>query len=448
MSKVLIINSPLFRYTNPLYDEDSLPPIGLGHIATILKERILDVELIDAVAENIPLEDLLKIITAKHPFIVATNIFTTNYELVKDLIESIKNRPINFIIGGISTKDLYKDICKWSVDTKIDIVFGDGEYITYDLIMNKVKETPIFQTNNRRVFKIDKNSQYFVKNLAKVPLNRFFFKNEPIKNCFGFNEAHIVTSRNCIYNCAFCSAARSSNRDFPIREKSKNNIIKEIRYIKSIYPEVESIRVLDDLFLKTKHTLEKAIEIFSNFKFYWRSMAHVKTFEGISLDTLYKLRDSGCIELFIGVESGSPQILTRIHKTSSIDIIKENLVNIMRAGINIKGYFIYGFPDETEDDFKRTYDLAYYLKEQSLKYGSNFRTSVFQFRPYHGTELYHDIELKLLKEGVSTISSIEPNPKLSKLIGRSQFNFYGGNYSKADIETVHKYIYFTTNLNT
>lgn len=33
---VLIINSPLFRYKVKGYDEDSLPPLGLGYIATDL----------------------------------------------------------------------------------------------------------------------------------------------------------------------------------------------------------------------------------------------------------------------------------------------------------------------------------------------------------------------------------------------------------------------------
>ena len=35
-----------------------------------------------------------------------------------------------------------------------------------------------------------------------------------------------------------------------------------------------------------------------------------------------------------------------------------------------------------------TYNLALELKEDSIKYDVNFRTSVFHFRPYHGTEIY------------------------------------------------------------
>jgi anaerobic magnesium-protoporphyrin IX monomethyl ester cyclase len=160
---------------------------------------------------------------------------------------------------------------------------------------------------------------------------------------------------------------------------------------------------------------------------------------------LTKLKDSGCSELFIGIESGSPDILKRIHKTNDVDVIKKNLSNCLQAGIAIKGYFIFGFPEETEADFIKTYELACYLKDISIKYNTRFRTSVFQFRPYHGTELYHDIELKY--GSVSNVTNVAPNKTLSELVGRLQFNFHSGNYSNESVEVVHKYIYLTTNLN-
>lgn len=41
--------------------------------------------------------------------------------------------------------------------------------------------------------------------------------------------------------------------------------------------------------------------------------------------------------------------------------------------------------------FSKTYELASKIKEISLKTPGTFRTSVFQFRPYHGTQLYNEI---------------------------------------------------------
>jgi anaerobic magnesium-protoporphyrin IX monomethyl ester cyclase len=441
--KVIIINSPLFKEKSTLYDEDSLPPIGLGYIATILQNDSIDVKLIDAVHQRIPLIDLIDSVNSVKPDFIATNIFTTNYELVKEFAESI-NFNTHFIIGGLSTKQLHKEIIKWSTPNSIDIVTGDGELITLDIVKNQLQEAPILVEGNRRVFLVDGKSRYEVKDISLVPLDRSFFLNEPVVHPLGFIEANIVTSRGCIYNCAFCAAARTLNKDYSVREKSEQSIVDELNEIVAKYPTVNSVRVLDDLFLKTNATVQKAVNVFSKFSLQWRSMAHVMTFNNVDAGLMNDLKKSGCYELFIGIESGSPKILGEIKKTKNVDTILSNLSKIFEAGINMKGYFIYGFPDETKEDMEMTFQLAVKLKQTSILNGVTFRTSVFQYRPYHGTQIYHDLEIK---GNNLLVQPVQPNQGLSELVGRLQFNFHSGNYSKVEDMVLHDYIYRTINLN-
>ena len=42
--KVLIVNTPLFQKHSESYDEDSLPPYGLGYIATNLQNNNINVK--------------------------------------------------------------------------------------------------------------------------------------------------------------------------------------------------------------------------------------------------------------------------------------------------------------------------------------------------------------------------------------------------------------------
>lgn len=441
--EIVILNSPLFRDRNPLYDEDSLPPLGLGYIATALECRGHVVHLIDAVAERIPLEELVEQLRAKKPAVVASNVFTTNYNLVHELFEALDFKT-HILIGGLATKGLYDQILNWRTPNQVDVVFGDGELIASAVIEGTMTEAPIKENGNKRAFQVDKQSEYYVKDISPLPLSRKYFVNEPVNHPFGFVEANIIASRGCIYNCSFCAAASSVNRELGVRERSAESLCKELEEIAVNYPTVTSIRVLDDLFLKHASYVPKAAEVFSKFRFSWRGMAHVQTFQGVSDEQLHALKRSGCSELFIGIESGSPTILRAIHKTHDIGKIEQNLGNVLRAGINLKGYFIYGFPDETADDMEATYRLAERLMNAAAKTEARFRTSVFQYRPYHGTEIFHDLE----RAGIATqVMSVEPDPALSAMVGRLQFNFHSGNYSSTTDELVRDYIYRTIDLN-
>ncbi len=443
---LLLVNSPLFREFNPRYDEDSLPPLGLGYIATMVSKAGFSVALVDAVADKIPFNSLIKEVEERKPENIAINIFTTNLNLVKEFVESVATPRRRVIIGGLSTRTLYEEIFSWVCDGNIDVVSGDGELIVPDILNGKEKQKPDKVQNNFRYFKVDTSSPYFCMDLSALSLDRSYFSNEPIIHPKGFIEANIVASRGCIYNCAFCAAARSLNKDLIIWERSTQSLIAELNEIQNSFPDVNSIRVLDDLFLKGPGCIENAIEVFSKSDLSWRSMAHVMTFNKVSSERLVTLRNSGCRELFTGIESGSPRVLKSIHKTHDVERIKLNLFRVIEAGIPVKGYFIYGFPGETVEDFEKTFVLASELKNAAENFGIGFRTSVFQFRPYHGTEIFHT----LVSQGVnvSDIVQMEGNQELSSLIGRIQFNFHSGNYAAEPIEIVQEYIHKTANLST
>ena len=440
MLDVLVINSPLFRNKIDGYDEDSLPPLGLGYIATNLQDNGFVVELLDAVEGNITLKELLKIIRKKRPRYIALNVFTTNLHLVRELVESI-NSGIRFIIGGLATKNLYKTILGWNSLCPIDIVIGEGDFVVSAIIQKKPLDI-IYELDHNRVIAVPASSAHFPHNISNIPLDRSFFVNQPLHHELGFNEVSIITSRGCMYNCAFCSAARSLNKETPIRERDVKSVADEIRMLCNLYQDIDSIRVLDDLFLRNAQSVERAIGMFQPASVSWRAMAHVLSFNRLNSAELLKLKRSGCKEIFIGIESGSPRILKKIHKTSDVSLIKRTIEQLFCSGINVKGYFIFGFESETIEDMKKTYDLALWLKESAAKNHVNFRTSVFQFRPYHGTELYKDLILK-----GKVIDEISYHKSLSYNIERKQFNFTSGNFSEASDEDLEKIIVLTNGLN-
>ena len=439
MKKFLLLNSPIF-WDSIKEKEQYLSPLGLGYIATYLEKAGIGVELIDCVKERKAVLDIVALINEAHPDYVGINIFTQNYDMVKYIIENI-DMDCECFVGGQAVKSIFQDILQWKVKNRLNIIIGEGEFIIPELVLGRCRQQPEKENNNKFVFRVNKDSQYFPVKISNIFLNRKYLENEIIVNHYGEREIAIITSRGCNFDCAFCGGAKSLNKDVPTRIRTEGSVIKEIKDILSAYPDIQSVRILDDLFLRNSKSIDMANNIFAQFpQLSWRGMVHVLSLVG-TLDKVKNLRNGNCKELFIGIESGSESIRAKINKLGKPDDIVRVSKEILQNGIDLKGYFIYGFPKETKEDFQKTFELASKLKEISLKTPGVFRTSVFQFRPYHGTQLYNEI---VKEKGI--IHGCRFNEAISLFNGRSQFNFDFGNYSMESDELLNEYIIKTQEL--
>lgn len=439
MKKFILFNSPIF-WDATKEKEQYLSPLGLGYIATYLEKAGIDVTIVDCVKERKSVNDIVDFINKTHPNYIGINIFTQNYEMVKYIIESI-TITCDCFIGGQVVKSIYLDILRWNTQNRLNIIIGEGEFIIPALVSGRCKQIPEQENDQKVVYRVNKNSEYFPKDISNIFLNRKYLGNEIIYNHYGEKEIAIITSRGCAFDCAFCGGAKSLNKDITTRIRTEESVITEIREILSAYPDIQSIRVLDDLFLRNGKSIDMTNNIFLKFPHLsWRGMVHVLSLAK-DVEKVKKLRRGGCRELFIGIESGSESVRRKINKLGTIDDIITVSKAILESGIDLKGYFIYGFPGETKEDFQKTYELASKIKEISTNTTGTFRTSVFQFRPYHGTQLYNEIV-----KSTGIIHECEFNQSISKFEGRSQFNFDFGNYSKEKDEILNQYIIKTQEL--
>lgn len=439
MKKFLLLNSPIF-WDSTKENEQYLSPLGLGYIATYLEKAGIDVELIDCVKERKSVINIVALINQVHPDYVGINIFTQNYDIVKYIIENI-DMECECFVGGQVVKSIFQDILQWKVKNRLNIIIGEGELIIPEIVLGRCRQQAEKENSNKFVFRVNKDSEYFPVEISNMFLNRKYLGNEIIVNHYGEKEIAIITSRGCTFDCAFCGGAKSLNRDVPTRIRTEGSVIKEIKDILCAYPDIQSVRILDDLFLRNSKSIEMANNIFSQFpQLSWRGMVHVLSLVG-TIEKVKNLRNGNCKELFIGIESGSESVRTKINKLGKPDDVVRVSKEILQNGIDLKGYFIYGFPEETKDDFQKTFELASKLKEISLKTPGVFRTSVFQFRPYHGTQLYNEI---VKEKGI--IRGCKFNESISLFNGRSQFNFDFGNYSMESDELLNEYIIKTQEL--
>ena len=386
------------------------------------------------------MSDIISYIDKTKPDFIGINIFTQNYELVKNIVESIHVNCKCFI-GGQAVKSIYRKILSWNVSNTLNIIIGEGEFIIPQIVLENCNQEPEIHIDSKFVYRVNRDSIYFPKDISNIFLNRKYLGNEIVINHYGEKEIAIITSRGCMYDCAFCGGARSLNKDVTIRIRTEESVINEIYGILSTYPDIQSVRILDDLFLRNSKSIDMANHIFSQFtQLSWRGMVHVFSLIN-TIEKIKELRVGGCKELFIGIESGSETVRKRINKMGDPNDIVKVSKEILRNGIDLKGYFIYGFPKETKEDFQKTFELAKELSEFSLRTDGTFRTSVFQFRPYDGTQLYNEI-----MQDTGIIQNCRFNDIISQFKGRSQFNFDFGNYSMESDEVLNEYILKTQRL--
>lgn len=437
--RFILVNSPIY-WESASEGESYLPPLGLGYIATCLESAGVDVAVMDCVSERISVEGAIERLRHERPDYMGINSFTQNLGLVKAIVEGVGSACKCFV-GGPAAKILYRDMLDWDAGDELNAIIGDGELIIPAIVRGECAQRAELSAGHGRVFRVDGESPYFPRDISNARLDRKYLGEWVVENHYGQPEAPIVSSRGCSFDCAFCGGARSLNADVPIRIRSVESLVAEIREIQALRPDVRCIRVLDDLFLRGAESMRSAAEVFGSFPgLSWRGMSHILPVNR-NIELLRPLADSGCKELFVGIESGSEAMRKRINKLGSPEDVINAACAILGAGIDLKGYFIFGFPGETELDFRATYELAATIRNLSATRPGSFRTSAFQFRPYHGTRLYNE----LVASGVR-VGEMRRSVGLAAEPGRAQFSFDSGNYSAEPDEVLHGYIERTQGL--
>ena len=164
----------------------------------------------------------------------------------------------------------------------------------------------------------------------------------------------ILTSRGCPYACSFCC----ETYDKHFRARSPENVLAEIYFLKEKF-NVKEIHVFDAVF---NYDVERAKTICRllidsglsvSLAFPHGIRADKMTDELISL-----LRQAGTYKLVYGIETAVPRLQKMIRKNLDLDAARSVISKTAETGIITGGYFMLGFPTETQEEMDRTVDFA------------------------------------------------------------------------------------------
>jgi len=163
----------------------------------------------------------------------------------------------------------------------------------------------------------------------------------------------LLSSRGCPYACRFCSERLLYKK---LKSHSPGYMVEAIKYLKRSH-QISTFVFCDSLINHTDGWLDafcaKLMREVPGIK--WEAQFRVKP--GFSLDTARLLKQSGCYNLFVGLESGCDKVLTQMHKGFDTGLAEKTLKTLHTAGLHFEVSLIAGFPDETEDDFRETVDF-------------------------------------------------------------------------------------------
>lgn len=171
--------------------------------------------------------------------------------------------------------------------------------------------------------------------------------------------AALLFSRGCQKACAFCSE-RLLYRHF--RKRSVESMCRQIAYLKS--RGIERFIFHDSMLNADPQALESLCDgMISHFgKVAWEAQFGVNA--AMSADLLAKVKESGCYNLFIGLESGCGRTLKQMNKGYSPQEATLFFKKLSGAGLHFGVSMIVGYPGETEGDFEES--LNYILEHKDL----------------------------------------------------------------------------------
>ncbi len=164
----------------------------------------------------------------------------------------------------------------------------------------------------------------------------------------------VITARGCPSACSFCSSPRFWNRR--VRFRSPRNIVEEMVRIRDAYGLIYfSLR--DDTFTADRaRTIDFCRYLVEN-RIYllWNCQSRVSVLDE---ELLIWMKRAGCECIQLGVESGSPRILSRLGKGITPEQVERASRVIRKVGINLSIYLISDVPGESEEDMKQTMALV------------------------------------------------------------------------------------------
>ena len=375
-----------------------MPPLGLASIAAYLEHHDIGNDIIDCYAHpdsDKLIEDYLRHNTPEYiGFSCTTSSFFDGIRITALARKVLPN--IKVIFGGVHVSSVQDESLISFKELDFTIV-GEGEETlrellsgTYrnkeevaGLVMRKDDGTPYFTGYRKNQLDLDTLPFPAYEKLAGYPdvykLPIFNYPTTPSASC--------ISSRGCPYACSYCDRS-VFRRSF--RYNSATYLYNHLKYLKDRF-HIKHINFYDDQFTfnreRVKDFTRMIIENPLGMTFNCAARA-----EHLDYKLLVLMKKAGCWMISLGIETGDPDLLAQHRQNPDLDMMREKINLIKKAGIRVKGLLMMGLPGETEASIRKSQAYVYSLPIDDF--------NLAKFTPFPGSPIYKEIKQKGAEFGV------------------------------------------------
>jgi radical SAM superfamily enzyme YgiQ (UPF0313 family) len=306
-------------------------------------------------------ENVTRVDYLKETDMVGITALTSTAHRAYEIADAFRAMGKKVVLGGIHPSIMPEEAGQHADAVVIGEAEGIWPQVIADFQANKLQKT--YQNKERPV-------------LSGLPQPR---RNLCAKRGYYYTNT-IYTTRGCPYACSFCTVTSFFGRTYRCRPVEE--VIAEAKTLNR----KKYFIFLDDNIVGNPAYSKELFRALIPLKIKWVGQCSVTITKD---DELLRLAaESGCVDLFIGLESLSPVSLKAINKkTNSVDEYETIIKKLHSAGIGVHGFFIFGLDGDDSGSFMRT-----------VRFAQNVRLESAQFdilTPYPGTAIFKSLE----KEG-------------------------------------------------
>jgi len=292
--------------------------LSLTTLAALTPEGI-DVAITDENVEPVDFEEDIDL--------VGITGMTIHAQRAYEIAQPFRDRGIPVVMGGPHASALPEE-AKTHMDA---VVIGEAEDVWKD-VLSDTKEGDL------RPFYRAKG---FCSMKSAVPPRLDLLKKEAY-----LTTSCVQTSRGCPHRCDFCYVTQFFGNTY--RCRPVDDVVEEVKGLKDDF----IVFVDDNITGNPSHARELFTKLIP-LKKQWAGQASITIARD---DELLKLAaKSGCVSLFLGIESLSAENLRAVHKSfNKINEYEESLKRIHDHGIMVLAGLIFGFDHDDEGVFERT----------------------------------------------------------------------------------------------